>query len=332
MESSSQLSSKKTKKYRDNVLSPAGVEFFDEKDKPDLNIQSIWNDLRTRSNLLDRTLESSFSAYDLEERPWNLFSKSPVVDDSVGRELVSTSQRVVTAVMVGVSQVYNESMWKSDCHALALSTLKNYTRGSITLRTEENLPALTLSPVHYDGDVLLSSNKPDYIVGCTVSRDTAFNIEHLDSFLSRGLNPYLDSKQIAFPLLVAESKSELGLLFEAENQCAVSIVKMLSKLSNLGGKAATLPVFGLVLFGTFYRILIANLSTFNGRPIYRIQRMRSGDLTNTWDSLHFQMILWKLTQWMQKISMTILEELELFKKRTSPLPQSDMLTRDNLRS
>ena len=76
-----------------------------------------------------------------------------------------------------------------------------------------------------------------------------------------------------------ESKSLLGSIFEAENQCAEGCIKMLYKLSTLSATTTRLPVIGISLVGSYFNIYIATTARVDQPfPEYQIQRLWVGDV------------------------------------------------------
>ena len=305
--SSSHVSSKKTRTFRARVLFPAGASFPLMSDPPHPNSSELWMDLRNFKHVLPHDVERDLLLEN--DVPPSFFSNDSLFDETTSKILIERSKTVTYAAQVGTSQVYNEAQWKQEVHSKALSGIANDT---VALILEEDWPAITLQ-----SDAILQSNRPDYSIAFPIHRHSPLSMSQLVASTRSGADPFLNNAMtFAFPVAVAESKSNLGSLFEAENQCAESSIKMLHKLSSLGNGTARLPVVGIALVGSFFTIYIASLELDGSDVIYKIHKTWSGDVSYLWSSLQFQIILWKLARWIQgnalaKIREEILRMLEL---------------------
>ena len=212
------------------------------------------------------------------------------------------------AAEIGLNDVYNEPDWKRRVHSVALSAFEDTTQNAIALVSEEIWPTITVA-----SNAILSQHKPDFTVAYRVGPHSVMPKVKLDNIFNRGIDPYLNgSKTLSFPLVAVESKSLLGSIFEAENQCAEGCIKMLHKLSTLSATTTSLPVIGISLVGSYFNIFIATTALRDQSfPEYQIQRLWVGDVTLQWQSLQFQIILWKLKQWIcQTAFVVIIDSLQ----------------------
>ena len=306
MASSSRPSTKKTRKFRADVLVPAGVQFSTVDDTPDPSVQSLWHSLTNFNNVLPQSLVEVMDAYEI---PQSAFSATSILDEESAVSLLDLSKRVERSAQIGEKNVYNEYTWKEQCYTEALSAFANPSLGTVSLVKEEEWRAVTI-----ESGAMLFSNKPDYGVAYAVGDDDPLRRDVLDAAVLHGQDPFInDAKQFAFPLVAAEAKSNLGTSFEAENQCAEDAVKMLDKLCRLFGSTTSLPVFLLSLVGSNYAVYIATTGISRSKRIFRIQKMLTGNFDSVWSSLRFQIILWKLAEWIKGPCLTeIRKALEVY--------------------
>ncbi len=307
--SSSEPSTKKTRSFRAKTLEPAGVKFIRGNERPDESAEALWTSLRDFKNVFPRNLSLAPTLQDTEGVPSNTFGSNSVLDETTSLELIKLSERVADSADRCSTESYIEASWRSDCHNHALSLVREEGQGKIVVLPEEEWQAITVPP-----DVILSKTKPDYSIGYRFNRNSPLHSDLLRANTHRGLDPFInEARTLAFPLAVAESKSNLGTSFEADNQCAENAIKMLYKLSKLGGPAANLPVVCMALVGRFFTIYIGTTSFETSSTIYRIHKMWSGDVSVLWPSVQFQFILWKLARWIRTIALNaILQSMHTF--------------------
>ena len=234
------------------------------------------------------------------EIPQSAFSTTSILDEESAERLLGLSKRVERNAQIGEKNVYNEYTWKEQCYTEALSAFANPSLGTTALVKEEEWRAITI-----ESGATLFSTRPDYGVAYVVGDDDPIRRDVLDAAVLHGQDPFInDAKQFAFPIVAAEAKSNLGTKFEAENQCAEDAVKMLEKLRRLFGSTTSLPVFLLSLVGSNYAFYVATTGISRSRRTFRIQKMLTGNFDSVWSSLRFQIVLWKLAEWIKGPCLT----------------------------
>ena len=288
------------------MLIPAGAVFLRMDETPDGHARPLWNYLRNFKQVLPQSLARDLASE--EEIPPIVFDEDSLLNQDVANTLLATARKVADSARQGEIEGYSEARWKENCHTTALSTLKIGGEGAFLVFPEEEWIALTVPP-----DVLLGTHKPDYSVAYVVNDSSPIQRDLLEASIINGCNPFINEvSQFAFPLAVAESKSNMASSFEADNECAQSAIKMLYKLSMLSETASSLPVFGMSLVGSNFTVRIVTRLVEGPRVRYRFQKMWSGDVSYLWASMQFQLIVWKLARWIRGEAMAkVLEELQL---------------------
>ena len=297
--SESMPSSKRTRTFRANVLLPAGC-VFPKHDESPKSQQAFWDDLSDFDHSLPQSMQAELAN---EKLPASVFSDSSVLTEVLATQIVALAKEVRAYALEGEVDNYIEELWTNRCHSVALRRFEKQTMMDVL--ANEALPAVTIRE-----GVIISLTKPDFCVAYRVDGNEAMQRETLDDFLlERRLDPYLNNaKMFAFPLIAVESKSAMGVPYEAENQCAESVIKMLHKLLQFQGSTGKLPVFCITFVGSTATVYMATTEMRRSKIVYRIQQFWTGTISYLWTSIQFQIVLWKLERWIKGVALDEITE------------------------
>ncbi len=297
MSSSSCPSTRKTATYLGRTLQPAGYNRRKDnlpllRDATDLG-QYLLEDVQISSDQEHLFLNST-------HLPKQIMEDLNTLEDSVACIVLPAAKLAWEASFDGYAEAWSESDWRSRCHTPSLLSLVRLDSlpNDVLMRTEATWEALNLR----DG-VSILSNRPGYSFALRVMkemcRDDGLLSASLLEVLGCDLDPFMENRhETVFPFAVVESKSDDGSHFQAENQCADSIIKMLYKLRKLGVETSHLPVVAITWVASRFTIYIAvSRAMYGDKMQWDMQSLWQGDVKSLSESIKFHTMLYRLLCW-----------------------------------